>query len=36
LLEEELAFQSMTEEQRAVERLEERILVWLSSEESGV
>jgi hypothetical protein len=36
LLKEELAFQSMTGEQRANERLEELIVSWLSGDESGV
>jgi hypothetical protein len=33
LLEEELAFQSMTDEQKAVERLEEQIVAWVSGVE---
>jgi hypothetical protein len=35
LLKEELAFQSMTDEQRTADRLEEQILLWLSSRETG-
>jgi len=36
LLKEELAFESMTDEQKAAERLEEQIVDWLSADESGV
>jgi hypothetical protein len=35
LLKEELAFQSMTEDERAADRLEEQIVLWLSSGETG-
>ena len=35
LLEEELAFEMMTEEQRAADRLEEEIVSWLTAGEAG-
>lgn len=35
LLVEEIAYRSMTEEQKAVERFEERVASWLTGEETG-
>jgi hypothetical protein len=35
LLKEELAFQSMTEERKAVERFEEQVVAWLSADDSS-
>jgi hypothetical protein len=35
LLKEELAYQAMTEAQKAVERFEEQVVSWLNDDESG-